>query len=118
MALTSKTTTIASPAHKIVFKDNYLKLCCNLQRADYAPFQVACEKLGKSPAQQVTLDLTMCTYISSLIIGILVDSVTTMKAAGKDVQVRVSPEVGRFLHMAHLYHLFNYEIVQPNLEAK
>jgi hypothetical protein len=23
--------------------------------------------------------------------------------------------VGRFLHMAHLYHLFSYEIVEPNL---
>jgi hypothetical protein len=45
-----------------------------------------------------------------MFIGTLVDSVVQMKVDGKDVGVRVSPEIGHFLNMAHLYHLFSYEI--------
>jgi anti-anti-sigma factor len=84
-----------------------------LQRADFGAFQDACNALMHSKSPQVILDLTRCTYVSSLFIGMLVDAVTTMKTAGKVVNVVVSPQVGRFLHMAHLYHLFDYSIVEP-----
>ncbi|MCY3021525.1 MAG: hypothetical protein NTW87_21130 [Planctomycetota bacterium] len=63
------------------------------------------------------MDLTRCTYLSSLFVGCLVDALTQMKADGKDVKVFVSPEIGHFLHMAHLYHLFTYQIVAPPLEG-
>jgi anti-anti-sigma factor len=109
---------MSTPTPKIHLSKNALKLCCNLQRADYAAFQQSCSELARSTAVSVTMDLTQCTYVSSLVIGILVDTVTQMKADGKAVKVRVSPEVGRFLHMAHLYHLFSYEIIEPHIEAR
>jgi anti-anti-sigma factor len=96
--------------------DNILKMNGNLQRADYGSFERACQTLVQSKHLKVEIDLTNCTYVSSLVIGMLVDSITQMKADNKDVKVRVSPEVGRFLHMAHLYHLFSYDIVEPNLD--
>ena len=85
---------------------------CTLQRADFAAFQEACNALVHSPSPHVVLDLTRCTYVSSLFIGMLVDAVTSMQTAGKTIDVLVSPQVGRFLHMAHLYHLFEYTIVE------
>jgi anti-anti-sigma factor len=101
----------SSTGAKIAVSDGVLVLKCNLQRADYSAFEEACKELQTSGLQKILLDLTRCTYVSSLFIGILVDSVTQMKAEGKDVLVHVSPEVGRFLHMAHLYHLIQYKIV-------
>ena len=98
---------------KVSLCDGKLRLNCNMQRADEGAFQKACEELLKSPVREVEIDLTACTYINSLAIGTLVDTVTQLKADGKQVTVRVSREVGRFLHMAHLYHLFSYEIVEP-----
>ena len=46
----------------------------------------------------------------------LVDAVTEMKMQGKEVTVYVSPEVGRFLHMAHLYHIFAYTVVDTDTD--
>jgi len=109
------TRIIAKASPNVSLKESHLTLTGNLQRADHAGFKHACHTLVCSSHCKVVLDLTACTYVSSLVIGILVDSVTQMSADGKDVKVRVSPEVGRFLHMAHLYHLFSYEIVEPNL---
>jgi len=116
--MTTKSDTtriIAKASPNVCLKDAQLTLKGNLQRADHAAFEHACQTLVRSAHCKVVLDLTASTYVSSLVIGILVDSVTQMRADGKDVKVRVSPEVGRFLHMAHLYHLFSYEIVEPNL---
>jgi anti-anti-sigma regulatory factor len=107
----------AALAGKVLVKDSVLTLECTLQRADYNAFQEGCALLAKSRTPVVTMDLTRCTYVSSLFIGMLVDAVTSMKAQGKNVSVRVSPQVGRFLHMAHLYHLFEYSIVEPAEEA-
>ena len=70
-----------------------------------------------SPCVAVVLDLTRCTYLSSDFIGVLVDAVMQMKADGKAVVIHVSPEIGRFLNMAHFYHLMTYEIAQPPLEG-
>ncbi|HYF49958.1 MAG TPA: STAS domain-containing protein [Planctomycetota bacterium] len=112
----SDTTRIMAKASpNVVLVETTLTLKGNLQRADFAAFEHACQTLVKSAHCKVVLDMSACTYVSSLVIGILVDAVTQMRADGKDVKVRVSPEVGRFLHMAHLYHLFSYEIVEPNL---
>ena len=98
---------------KIILKQGVLKLMCNLQRADDLQFQAACEQLCKQQGNEFLIDLTLCTYINSLGIGSLVDTVTQLKTDGKQVTVKVSPEIGRFLHMAHLYHLFSYQIVEP-----
>jgi anti-anti-sigma regulatory factor len=115
-------STQRSPAStsdaKFLLKEGILTLQANLHRADYNGFQQACNQLRTSPVKTVRLDLTKCTYVSSLFIGLLVDVVTQMKADGKDVTVHVSPEVGRFLHMAHLYHLFAYTIVDPPTEER
>jgi anti-anti-sigma regulatory factor len=110
-AKTKPGTALTYP--KIVCKDGVLKLMCNLQRADFSVFQELCAQLCRSNYETVTIDFTMCTYVNSLVIGSLVDTVTQLKTDGKEVTVLVSPEVGRFLHMAHLYHLFAYEIVEP-----
>jgi anti-anti-sigma regulatory factor len=112
------TQQAASPNTKFVLKEGVLTLQANLQRADYNGFQQACHILRTSKAQSVRVDLTKCTYVSSLFIGLLVDVVTQMKTDGKDVTVHVSAEVGRFLHMAHLYHLFAYTIVDPPSEER
>jgi anti-anti-sigma regulatory factor len=112
---TQRTTV---PDTKFLLNEGVLTLQANLHRADYNGFQQACHKLRTSKAQAVRLDLTKCTYVSSLFIGLLVDVVTQMKTDGKDVTVHVSPEVGRFLHMAHLYHLFAYTIVDPPAEER
>jgi len=103
---------------KIHLKQGTLVLLDDLQRGDLSAFQSACEELARIANTKVCLDLTKCTYVSSLFIGVLVEAVTQMKTNGKDVSVYVSPEIGRFLHMAHLYHLFSYQIMDTRLEAK
>src|SRR5438105_676256 len=96
-----------------VLKDGKLCLNANLPRSEYSAFQGACDELIHCALKEVTIDLTACTYVNSLFIGTLVDAVTQMKMNGKQVNVYVSPEVGHFFHMAHLYHLFVYKVIQP-----
>jgi anti-anti-sigma factor len=114
----SRPTKSAAPvgsASKIEMTQERLRVTANLQRADINHFQEACAALCKTSHQDVVIELTRCTYVSSLVIGILVDTVTQLKTDGKQVTVLVSPEVGRFLHMAHLYHLFAYQVVDAAL---
>jgi len=80
-------------------------------RVDFADFERAMKELDQIRVMEVSIDLTQCTYASSLFIGALVEGVTQLKTHGKNVKVRVSPELGRFLNMARLFHLFDYEIV-------
>ncbi|HYG76192.1 MAG TPA: STAS domain-containing protein [Planctomycetota bacterium] len=103
---------------KISLHGATLTVHANLQRAEYAGFQRACNDLRLFPEREVTIDLARCTYGSSSFIGDIVEAVTQMKADGKKVTVLVSPELGRLLHMAHLYHLFAYTIVDTHLEAR
>lgn len=98
---------------KVQVNEGTLTLGSTLQRSDYHVFQEGCNRLCKSSADSILLDLTRCTFVSSLLIGMLVEKVTEMREMNKKVLVRVSPEVGHFLHMAHIYHLINYEIVEP-----
>lgn len=105
------------PNQKIALNKGVLTLHATLQRADYNQFQRACNELASSAHREITLDLSRSTYASSIFIGILVDVVTRMKTDGKDVTVFVSAEIGKLLHMAHLYHLFTYQIVQPPADA-
>ncbi len=86
-----------------------------LLRSDLAAFKQACANLCESNHQSVFIDLTRCAYISSLFIGELAQAVMKMTAGGKEVHVEVSPEIGKTLHMARLYHLFAYEISSPIL---
>lgn len=116
--LRNATNVNGETSSKIVLKEGLLKLMCNLQRADDLQFQAACEQLCKQQVNEVLIDITLCTYINSLGIGALVDTVTQLKTDGKQVTVKVSPEIGRFLHMAHLYHLFSYQIVEPGTGPK
>ena len=87
-----------------------LRALADLQRSDLSAFKQACATLCASDHQSVFIDLNRCAYISSLFIGELAEAVMQMTAAGKDVHVEVSPEIGKTLHMARLYHLFDYEI--------
>jgi anti-anti-sigma regulatory factor len=112
---TTKNAPSAGTHAKIEVTPDCLRIAANLQRADINRFQDACSAFCKTPERDVILELTRCTYVSSLVIGILVDTVTQLKTDGKNVTVLVSPEVGKFLHMAHLYHLFSYEIVDAAL---
>lgn len=102
---------------KVTVKAGVLCLHANLQRTDYGTFQQACEQLRQSNLKEVQFDLTRCTYATSSFIGDLVESVTQMKTDGKAVSVLVSPELGRLLQMAHLYHLFTFNIVDPRIDA-
>jgi len=108
----SQPASVATKALRVAVHDGTLVVHANLLRADYNAFQKACAALmaSSSSHKTVTLDLTRCTYLSSLFIGTLVDTVVQMKADGKIVAVCVSPEIGHFLNMAHLYHLFGYQI--------
>jgi anti-anti-sigma factor len=113
----TRTENVGLAAKKVLVKDSVLQLQSTLQRADFNAFQEGCAMLAKCKSPEVMFDLTRCTYVSSLFIGMLVDAVTSIKAQGKTVLVHVSPQVGRFLHMAHLYHLFSYTIVESTEEA-
>lgn len=87
-----------------------LRVLGDLQRCDLAVFKQACHALCDSEHQSAFVDLTHCAYMSSLFIGELADAVMRMKSGGKDVHVAVSAEIGKTLHMARLFHLFEYEI--------
>jgi len=102
---------------KVLLKNGTLSVSANLQRAEYLSFQRACKELCVSKHGEVTIDLSQCTYGTSSFIGDIVEAVTQMKSDGKKVTVLVSPELGRLLHMAHLYHLFAYLIVDTQYEA-
>jgi len=108
----------ATPQNPAVTLDAHGHLVVHgaLQRTDYASFRDAFEELCHSPLTSIFINLNQCTYISSMFVGVLVDSITQMKSAGKSVKVEVSPTVGRLLHRAHLYHLFDYEVVAPQVE--
>jgi len=92
-----------------------LRVLGDLQRPDLAAFKQAFSALCDSQHQSAYVDLTQCTYMSSLFIGELADAVMRMKAGGKDVHVAVSAEIGKTLHMARLYHLFDYEITASEI---
>ncbi|HEY3319710.1 MAG TPA: STAS domain-containing protein [Planctomycetota bacterium] len=103
---------------KLTLTAGRLVLNGNLQRSDYLAFQEACHQLQQCDSPAITLDLTTCTYAGSTFIGDLVEAVTQMKTDGKNVIVFVSPELGRLLNLAHLYHLFSYTIIDPRLQSE
>ena len=86
-----------------------------LQRSDLGAFKAACQELCDCEAQRIVVDLTRCCYMSSSFIGELADAVMRMKGGGKEVHVAVSAEIGKVLHMARLYHLFEYEIAASEI---
>ncbi|MGD0091931.1 MAG: STAS domain-containing protein [Planctomycetota bacterium] len=106
-------TAAVYPAAMIVLEDGALTLNGNPARADFAAFEQACHTLCRAPHPSIVVDLTRCTYLNSMFIGVIVDTVIRMKGARKHVRLAVSPEVGRFFNMAHLCYLFSYEIQVP-----
>lgn len=105
-------SAITTRVSRVVRKDAVLSVLGNPMRVDFADFEKALADLNAIKVPSVTIDLTQCTYASSLFIGALVEGVTQLKTHGKTVTVRVSPELGRFLNMARLFHLFEYQIVE------
>jgi anti-anti-sigma factor len=103
-------STVTQRTPCIVRQDSRLTACGNPMRIDFADFEKAFEDLEQLKSREVVIDLTRCTYASSLFIGALVERVRHLKERGKDVRVSVSPELGRFLNMARLFHLFEYTI--------
>jgi anti-anti-sigma factor len=99
---------------KIVLEGGVLRINGNPAHADFAAFEKACSTVLSTLCACIVMDLTRCTYLSSMFVGLLVDTVTQLKGAGRKVRLCVSPEVGQFFNMAHLYHLFDYEILAPS----
>jgi anti-anti-sigma factor len=93
-----------------MLKNGVLTVRGELLRADLPKFKAACSKLCAGKRSRVTLDLTGCTHMGSLFLGALADAVLRLKEQGKDVQVDVSPAVGKILHMACLFNLFAFKI--------
>lgn len=106
-------SAISQRASLVARNENTLTVLGNPMRVDFADFERELAELKRMPAPEVLIDLSRCTYASSLFIGALVEGVASLKTGGKRVVVRVSPELGRFLNMARLFHLFEYEIVGP-----
>lgn len=104
--------------NKIVLRGDGLAVDGTLQRVDYNPFRDACDTLLRNHEPEIYFDLRKCSYLSSLFIGALVDAITQIKAQKRLVRVEVSAEIGRLLHMAHLYHLFNYEVWETQTEKR
>jgi ABC-type transporter Mla MlaB component len=95
---------------KLELSAGTLRALTELQRADLCTFRNSCEQLGHSNLSSISLDLTRCSQLSSMFISELADAVMRIKATGKEVHVEVSPQLGKMLHKAHLYHLFQYTI--------
>lgn len=97
----------------ISVEDGTLRLKGNPLHADFGAFEKACSSMSRTSCACIVMDLTRCTYLNSMFVGLLVDTVVQLKGTGKKVRLCVSPEVGRFFNMAHLFHLFDYEILVP-----
>lgn len=95
---------------KIALSAGSLRAAGEFQRGELAAFKRSFKDLSESPCRSVFVDLKRCPRLNSMFIGELTDAVVRMKAGGKDVHVEVSPELGKLLHMARLYCLFDYEI--------
>ncbi len=70
-------------------------------------------ELVKEKMNNITIDFTRCRYLSSMFIGYLVDAILKAQEDGKQVDVYVSPEIGRFLRMAQLHQLFSFHVTDP-----
>lgn len=100
---------------KISLNAGALRASGELQRSDLSAFRHSIASLCASPCRSIFVDLKDCSQIGSLFIGELAHAVERMKAGGKDVHVEVSPEVGKLLHMARMYCLFDYDICAAEL---
>lgn len=88
-----------------------------LNSSQLSAFKGGLAKMVESRENEVLVDFTQCRYLSSVFIGQLVDSILSAKDKGKIVHVIVSPEIGRFLSMAHLQYLFDFEVVEADRTA-
>lgn len=89
-----------------------LRVTGHLHRNQLPAFTECMEAMVADAVPVVALDFQRCTYLSSMFIGQLVDSILQAKEQGKRVQVLVSPEIGSFFATAHLNQLFEYTIAR------
>jgi len=82
----------------------------NLSRAHLGAFKRCLDEVLAAPDKQMVLDFSGCLYVSSLLIGQLVDGIMRARERGKTVRVLASPEVGRFFRTAQLDQLFAYAV--------
>jgi anti-anti-sigma factor len=93
-------------------RDGTLKVTGALDRIEWAAFEDACRELvEREEWRAVKIDLSGCKYLSSLFIGLLVGTYMKIEKQGRAIEVKVSPEVARFLDMAHLGEVMKYEVV-------
>lgn len=95
---------------KISLNAGALHASGELRRSDLSAFRQSIACLCESPCRSIFVDLKCCSQMGSMFIGELANAVVRMKAGGKDVHVEVSPEVGKLLHLARMYCLFDYDI--------
>jgi anti-anti-sigma regulatory factor len=107
--------TADKPVEKISLRAGALRAAGELQRGDLGVFKQSFSQLCNSPCRSIFVDLRHCSQLGSMFIGELAEAVMRMKAGGKDVHVEVSPELGKLLHMARMYCLFDYDICAAEL---
>lgn len=95
---------------KIALSAGALRATGDLQRGDLPTFRQSFQQLCESPQRNIFVDLKQCRRMGSRFIGEMADAVMRMQAGGKDVHVEVSPEIGKLLHLARIYCLFEYDI--------
>jgi len=103
------------PNAKISLSAGALRACGELQRADLPSFRKSFQQLCECPDHSIFVDLKKCTRLGSMFIGEMADAVMRMQAGGKKVHIEVSPEIGKLLHLARLYCLFDYDITTAEI---
>ncbi|MCX7803959.1 MAG: STAS domain-containing protein [Planctomycetota bacterium] len=106
-------STLLRDVHTCLSRDGRLKVVGALDRTAWAAFEKACEELvARTEWTGVELDFSECTYLSSLFIGMLVGTYMKIEKQGRTIALKVSPEVARFLDMAHLNEVMRYEVAE------
>ena len=98
--------------------DQKLVLEGALDRDVLGPFCDGLDRLVNSVHQEVIVDFSRCSYLSSLVIGHLVDGILRCRANGKKVRVNVSKSIGRFFEQAHLNHLFEFVVQDSEQDSE
>ncbi|MCK6472172.1 MAG: STAS domain-containing protein [Planctomycetes bacterium] len=84
----------------------------SVDRHHLADFLNAMDQVVDGESVAIVLDFEGCARVNSLVVGHLVTGILRARKGGKDVSVRVSPEVGRLFHNAHLDHLFPFQVIE------
>lgn len=101
----------ANRRHLCRFVDGRMEVQGVILRMDLGLFCRTMDEMATCPQKRVVFDFTRCPYLSSLFIGHLVDGVIRARESGKDVEILLSPELGKFFDGAQLFHLLTYQVV-------